>query len=295
MRVGMQGAPLVLVIWNTSHSIGAALAAIFCGYVIARTGNWRYCFFAPAIIGFAGVAFVVATLRDTPSSVGLPELPDTRTEIDENDSPEAFRSFVRKKVFLNPVIWLLAITDLFVYIVRFAILDWGPTFLQQRANPLSAELSGWTIGIFEIAGLLGMLAAGWISDKFFHSKTHRVCAVEMLLTGACMLALHLLPDTASPVLVLVLLALAGFFLYGPQALLGVTASKQATKKAASSALGIIGIMSYVSVLVTGVGLGWYSDHFGWGSLYLLMAGVSVVGFVFIAVLWNIKDDGYIHD
>ena len=28
-------------------------------------------------------------------------------------------------------------------------------------------------------------------------------------------------------------------------------------------LGIIGIMSYVSVIFTGAGLGWYSDHFGW--------------------------------
>ena len=260
-------------VWNTSHSIGAALAAVFCGYIIARTGNWRYCFFAPAAIGFVGVLFIVLTLRDTPSSVGLPDLPDTKTEIDNDDTPEAFRAFVKK----------------------FAVLDWGPTFLQQREVPLSPELAGWTIGIFEIAGLLGMLAAGWISDHFFHSKTHRVCAVEMLLTGACLLILHLVRDTASPVVILLLLALAGFFLYGPQALLGVTASKQATKKAASSALGIIGIMSYVSVIFTGAGLGWYSDHFGWDSLYLLMAGVSAVGFIFVAVLWNIKDDGYLKE
>ncbi|MBP5374594.1 MAG: MFS transporter [Bacteroidales bacterium] len=280
-------------VWNTSHSIGAALAAVFCGYIIASTGNWRYCFFIPAAIGFLGVVFIVATLRDTPSSVGLPDLPGTKTEIDGDDSPDAFRSFVRKKVFLNPVIWMLALTDLFVYIVRFAILDWGPTFLQQRELPLSPELAGWTIGIFEIAGLLGMLASGWISDKLFNSKTHRVCAVEMLLCGACLLVLHFVRNSASPVLILVLLALAGFFLYGPQALLGVTASKQATKKAASSALGIIGIMSYVSVIFTGAGLGWYSDKFGWDSLYLLMAGVSVLGFVSVALLWNIKDDGYI--
>ena len=134
-----------------------------------------------------------------------------------------------------------------------------------------------------------------MSDKFFKSKSHRVVAVEMLLTGACLLALHLVRNTASPVVILILLALSGFFLYGPQALIGVTASKQATKKAASSALGIIGIMSYVSVIFTGAGLGWYSDHFGWDSLYLLMAGVSVVGFIFVVVLWNIKDDGYVSD
>ena len=183
-------------IWNTSHSIGAALAAVFCGYIIARTGNWRYCFFAPAAIGFLGVVFIVLTLRDTPSSVGLPDLPGTKTELDDNDTPEAFRAFVRKKVFLNPVIWMLALTDLFVYIVRFAILDWGPTFLQQREVPLSPQLAGWTIGIFEIAGCLGMLSAGWITDHWFHSRGQQVCVIEMVLTGVCLLAIHLLPEGA---------------------------------------------------------------------------------------------------
>ena len=140
-----------------------------------------------------------------------------------------------------------------------------------------------------------MLCAGWISDRFFGGKTHRMCAVEMFLVAICLLALHLLPATASPVAVLALLATAGFFLYGPQALLAVTATKQATKKAASSAVGLIGFMSYVSVIFTGAGLGWYSDHFGWDSLFILMAGVAVVGGVIVATLWNIRNDGYIHE
>ena len=75
----------------------------------------------------------------------------------------------------------------------------------------------------------------------------------------------------------------------------MTAAKHATKKAASSALGIIGLMSYLSVVITGAGLGWFSDHFGWDHLFILMAGFAVVGGILLAVLWNIKDDGYIHE
>ena len=143
-------------IWNTSHSAGAAIVSVICGYIIATTGDWRYCFWLPAAIAATGVAFVIITLRDTPKSVGLPELENTKTELDDNDSSEAFRAFLRKKVFRNPIIWVLAVTDLFVYVVRFAILDWGPTFLQDRAVPLSPELAGWTLAIFEIAGCAGM-------------------------------------------------------------------------------------------------------------------------------------------
>ena len=282
-------------IWNTSHSIGAAIVSVFCGYIIAKTGNWRYCFFFPSAVAAFGVIFIILTLRDTPSSVGLPELENTRTELDEDDSPAAFRAFIRKRVFRSPIVWCLAVTDLFVYIVRFAVLDWGPMFLQQKENPLSPQLSGWTIGIFEVAGCIGMLCAGWMSDRFFKGKSHRVCAVEMFLVALCMIALHLLPSDSSPVLVLVLLALAGFFVYGPQAMLGVTAVKHATKKAASTAVGLIGLMSYGSVIFTGVGLGWFSDHFGWDNLFLLMTVVAIIGGLIVAALWNISDDGYLHE
>lgn len=282
-------------IWNTSHSIGAAIVSVFCGYIIAKTGNWRYCFIFPSAVAAIGVIFIILTLRDTPSSVGLPELENTKTELDDDDSPAAFRAFIRKRVFRSPIVWCLAITDLFVYIVRFAVLDWGPMFLQQRENPLSPQLSGWTIGIFEVAGCIGMLCAGWMSDRFFKGKSHRVCAVEMFLVALCMIALHFLPKNSSPVLVLILLALAGFFVYGPQAMLGVTAVKHATKKAASTAVGLIGLMSYGSVLFTGVGLGWFSDHFGWDNLFLLMTVVAIIGGLIVAALWNISDDGYIHE
>lgn len=282
-------------VWNTSHSIGAGAVSVLCGYLIASTGDWRMCFWVPSVIGALGVFFILMTLCDSPSSVGLPELPNTKTELDEDNSSKAFKSFIRKKVFLNPIIWMLALGDLFVYIVRFAILDWGPMFLQQREAPISPELAGWTICIFEVAGCAGMLCAGWISDHVFGGKAQRVCAIEMGLVAVCMAMLHFLPDGSSPIATLAILALAGFFLYGPQVLLGVTAFKQATKKAAATAVGLIGLMAYVSVLFTGVGLGWFSDRYGWGHLFILMAGVAVIGCIVIATLWNIRDDGYIHE
>lgn len=282
-------------IWNTSHSVGAAIVSVICGYIIANTGDWRYCFWLPAAIAATGVVFVIITLRDTPKSVGLPELENTKTELDDNDSPEAFRAFLRKKVFRNPIIWVLAVTDLFVYVVRFAILDWGPTFLQDRAVPLSPQLAGWTLAIFEIAGCVGMLCAGWVSDKFFDGKSHRMCVVEMFLVAICMAILQFIPADTNSVVVLILLALSGFFIYGPQALLGVVATKQATKRAASSAVGLIGFMSYLSVIITGAGLGWFSDTFGWDYLFILMAGFALVGGIIVTSLWNIKDDGYIHE
>lgn len=273
-------------IWNTSHSVGAFIVAVICGYLT----SWQLCFWVPAAIAFVGIFFIIITLRDTPKSVGLPELPKVKGELDEeeNKDPKAFRKFLMKKVFLNPVIWILAVTDLFVYIVRFAILDWGPSMLDSMG--MSQNLTGWTVAIFEVSGCAGMLCAGYISDKFFKSRSQRVCAIEMALVAVCLIGLHFLQDAQQPILFLIVLALAGFLIYGPQALLGVTAANIATKKAASSAVGLIGFMSYLSTIVTGIGFGYLADKFGgWGWIFITMGGLAVVGTVLIAALWGMRE------
>lgn len=318
-------------IWNTSHSIGAGIVSVLCGAIIggmglnmagdpdvvgriaghlgraaddpvvlqaaSHVGAWQWCFWIPAIIGAVGVFFIIITLRDTPSSVGLPELQGTKTELDNNDSGEEYRKFVRRKVLASPVVWTLAICDLFVYIVRFAVLDWGPKFLQQGESALSPQLAGWTIAIFEVAGCAGMIFAGWATDKLMGSKGQRMCFIEMMITAACLVGLWLLPK-GHPIAMLILLAVAGFFLYGPQALLGVVASNHVTKKAASSAVGLIGLMSYVSTIFTGFGVGLLSNLFHdgfWNNLFLIMGGVAIVGGLVVLPLWNMKEDGYLHE
>ncbi|HZI32971.1 MAG TPA: MFS transporter, partial [Candidatus Binatia bacterium] len=66
-------------IWNISHSIGASLIVILCGYLAVH--NWRLCFFVPAGIALACSLFLLRRLPDTPESVGLPEVEGTRARL----------------------------------------------------------------------------------------------------------------------------------------------------------------------------------------------------------------------
>ena len=68
--------PVKMSIWNTSHSIGAGLIVILCGYL--ATKNWRLCFFVPAGLAALCAVFLWFTIPDTPTSVGLPEVEGTR-------------------------------------------------------------------------------------------------------------------------------------------------------------------------------------------------------------------------
>ena len=169
------------VVENTAsitEKMDAASAEAYVTNALQHVGAWQWTFWVPAAIAVLGVIFIIVTLRDTPKSVGLPELEGTKTQLDEHDSSEEFKAFLRKKVFLNPMIWGLAVADFFVYIVRFAVLDWGPTFLQESRG-LSSSMAGWTVAIFEVCGITGMLLAGWISDKFFGGRAQRTCVFCM--------------------------------------------------------------------------------------------------------------------
>ena len=316
-------------IWNTSHSIGAGLAGVLCGVIIMATmgvdmsgnaeivqtiaanlgespesaeviakaqhyGAWKWAFIIPGIIAAAGVFITTWILRDTPKSVGLPELEEGGEKKDEPQESQAeISAFIRKHVWQNPVIWGLALADFFVYIIRFAVLDWGPTFLQEHCG-MTAGWAASTVIIFELFGVVGMLAAGWISDKLFNGRASRTCLFCMLGALVAVIGfIGLQKADASPVVLLFVLALAGAFIYGPQALIGVIASNHATRKASATANGIIGFVSYVSVLVSGWGFGKIADsQYGWNGVFIAMVAMAIIGALIFVPMWKMKRDAY---
>ena len=120
-------------IWNISHSLGAGLIVVLCGFVLVPMG-WRYCFLVPAGIAMACALWLWFTLPDTPPSVGLPEVEGTQTREPPPESGAEFRAFLMQAVFRNKYIWLVSVTNFFVYILRYAVLDWGPTLLHEAKH-----------------------------------------------------------------------------------------------------------------------------------------------------------------
>ncbi|MDR1724619.1 MAG: MFS transporter [Tannerella sp.] len=285
-------------VWNTSHSIGAGLVVILCGYIMGNmgvgenhVGAWKWCFWIPAGISFVGAIMLFVFLRDTPSTVGLPELPGTETKKDESEKSAETKAFLRKKVFGNPLIWILGVANFFVYIVRFSVLDWGPTLLKQSKN-VSMESAGWIVALFEIAGIIGMLVAGWATDRYLKGRAHRTCVFCMLGTLIFVLIFWQLPSDAPVWMLFATLCATGFFIYGPQALIGIAAANQATKKAAATANGLTGMFGYASTAVSGVGFGYIAQHYGWNLAYITIIVMAFIGMGVFMLMWNAKADGY---
>ncbi|HET6407147.1 MAG TPA: MFS transporter, partial [Chthoniobacteraceae bacterium] len=232
-------------IWNTSHSIGAGLVVVLCGYLVVY--DWRLCFFVPAAFALLGSVYLWYRLADTPESVGLPELDGTRSPARSDENRTEFKAFVWKKVFCNKYIWLVGIANFFVYTVRYSILDWGPTFLTESKD-VKLTHAGWMVAAFEISGVFGMLLGGWLTDRVFGGRGSRACLFYMAATGLSIFLFWKAP-AHSAFLSTSLLCAAGFFIYGPQALIGIIGANLATKRAAGTAAGFTGIFGYASTVL----------------------------------------------
>ncbi len=290
-------------IWNSSHSIGAGLVSMLCGTLILQKFSysaWQWCFFIPAILAIAGSVMLLLTLKDTPASVGLPD-PESMDENapskadvqveDPSFTEKVYRRLVSKMVFRNPVIWILAITNFCVYVIRFTILDWGSTFLTQDRG-LTIQAASTVVAASELAGgIVGTLIAGWATDRFFKSRSQRTCLIGLLGATLCFLLFWLTPKGMNGLAVTCII-MASFFVYMPQALIGIACSNQATKRVAASANGLAGIFGYASTTVSGLMFGYLAEHFGWNSVFEVAIVFGVIGVILFAFIWNAPSDGY---
>jgi OPA family glycerol-3-phosphate transporter-like MFS transporter/OPA family sugar phosphate sensor protein UhpC-like MFS transporter len=284
-------------IWNMSHGIGAAVVAVLCGYLVSWYGDWRLCFFVPAGIAVVVSGLLLIFLRDTPQSVGLPPVEGTATiegegaELTANAAPaRPFREVLVEKVFRNKYIWILSLANFFVYTIRYAVFDWGPTMLKESKG-LTLAHAGWMMAGFEVAGLVGALLTGWLTDRLFRGRGARMCVFCMIGCTAAVALFWATPKGHIVISTLTLMA-AGFFVYGPQALVGICAANLATKEAAATAVGLTGLFGYASGLLSGWGMGWTVQHYGWDRAFVALLGMACAGIVLFLAAWPAPRDGY---
>lgn len=300
-------------IWNASHSIGAGLVVALCGWLLSRFGYgaWQLCFAVPASLALVGAIALYAALRDTPESVGLPPVEEIeRMEAEEDGNADIgmknlksssvelngkqLSAFINRMVFKNPIIWILSVGNFFVYIIRFLVLEWGTSFLTQYKGLEIGQAASIVAASELIGGVFGTIVAGWFTDKFMKSRAIRTCLICILASTLCLFIFWCTPDDCSWLLSALLLIGSAFFIYGPQALLGISMSQYATKRAAASANGISGAFGYVAPLVSGVGFGAIADNpnLGWNAVFVVAMVCGLAGAALFAFLWNLPANGY---
>jgi OPA family glycerol-3-phosphate transporter-like MFS transporter len=274
--------------WNIAHNVGGGLTGLIAAYSTAWMG-WRYAFYVPGVLALLCAVYLLLRLRDTPQSVGLPAIEAYKKDAPpgerEREEELPTRELLVRYILKNRYLWLFAAANFFVYIARYSLLDWGPTFLKETKHA-SIEQGGFSTAVFEFAGIFSTILMGWLSDKAGGRRGMISLLCMAPVFGAFAGILYTPPGHLW--LDLTLFGIVGFFVYPPVMLLGVTGLDFTSKKAVGAAAGFIGLFGYLGRTVQGKALGWIAGNYGWKPA---LEGVLAAAFLSILILsftWRLR-------
>jgi len=290
-----------MALWNVAHNVGGGLVGPIAILGVAIFADWHAILYTHGILSLIVVAFILLTVRDTPQSQGLPPIEEHR-----KDYPKTFdydsthekefssREIFFENVFNNKLLWTIALANAFVYLVRYGVLDWAPTYLGEVKN-FSFDDSSWAYALYEWAGIPGTLLCGWMSDRLFRGRRAPVSMIYMFLTGICV-AVYWFNPPGNPGVDIAMLISIGFLIYGPVMLIGVHALDLVPKKAAGTAAGFTGLFGYVGgAVAANVVIGALVDAAGWDAGFLLIVSACVAAMILISLTWKAEREVLLGD
>lgn len=251
-------------VWNTAHNIGSSSMSwlagiggavlIACG--VSEAESWRGAFIIPSIAALAVAGLCWWFIRDTPESCGLPSIDKYRKDFsgakakkgEENKIP--FKTLFVDYVLKNKMLWFIGLANILVYLVRYGISDWLPIYLLDEYG-IEKAVSKNLYAYHMIAAIPGTLLAGWLSSKFFQGRCAPVNVICMLVTavGAFIYwkaeALAAMLGVDPLTMITTALAITGFGVYGPVAMISIQAIAIVPKNAAGTAAGFMGLLGYL--------------------------------------------------
>ncbi len=275
-------------VWNLAHNIGGGLMGPLAILGVAIFADWQSKLYFPAFVALGVVVLAYILIRDTPQACGLPNIEkyknDYPTTYSENDEVElSAKEIFFKYIFSNRLLWAIAIANAFVYLIRYGVLDWAPTYLDE-VKGFSLEEVGWAYFAYEWGAIPGTLLAGYLSDKVFNGKRAPVSIIYMILVT---ISIYFYWQSSSVTVLVIALTAIGFLIYGPVMLIGVHALDLVPKKAAGTAAGLTGLFGYMGGSVfANIALGFIVDKYSWDAGFEVLLLGSVLAIVFIALAWR---------
>jgi len=285
----------VMGLWCTNFAIGGLVAGVVAG-LAAEYGGWRMAFFLPAaLLAAIGIAFAAVQV-DRPEAVGLPALERTTTPSDTvlifgervtADREESWRTILA--VITSPTVLVIAMVYLFVKPLRYLLMFWAPVYLHERLGSGLAE-SGLLGGLFDLAGPVGIVAGGWVSDRLYATRRFPVMALTLTAAGLALAGLAWMPSTrlAQGGMLFVI----GLLIYVPDSLAsGVAAIDFGTPRGAATAAGMINGCGSIGGVVGGTLPGLIAatradGQTPWNEMFTALAVGLIAAGMAVTPLWN---------
>jgi len=284
-------------VWSTAHSIGEGLTFLAVGSLVAAAG-WQWGFWGPGVIGIVTAIGCYLLIQDRPRTMGLPAVADWKNDHYAEAPKDSARTVIglQFSILKIPAIWVLALASATTYVTRYAINSWGVLYMQEERG-FSLPMAGTLLMVSTVAGIVGAIGFGVVSDKIFNARrapANLIFAILELIG----LGLIFFGPTNLPVLI------TGMVLFGMgltglvTSLGGLFAVDIAPKRVAGAAMGVIGIFSYIGAAAQEQVSGLLIDRgmtmvdgvrtYDFGPAIWFWIGSSVISMLLAASLWRTK-------
>lgn len=274
-------------IWSSAHNAGSFICvAIVQLAVFLFSGSIPAVFYTASVISFIICILILLLGADRPKAVGLPDI-STYTgdkvildngQVSTSDQTDlSITQIFIKYILKNKLVWAVTLTSMSLYLVRYGIQSWIPSYLVQNKgfNPAAAK---WVIGIFELASVPGVIVIGAISDalKGRRATVSIVCVIGMLLCLTCYFF------SSNHTVIIVALIIMGNLIYAPLTLVGLMINEVVPKFAVGASTGFMGFFQYIfgETLATAL-IGILVDRFGWIASNTVLYVASIVAVLFL--------------
>lgn len=259
----------VMGLWTTNYQVGGILATALATFILVRWG-WRAAFVGPAAWVTLIAILIYMLLIERPEDRGLPPVEAATANTTAAASTGAAAAEEKTpslaELLRLPVLWALGGSYFGLKMIRYSLLFWLPFYLKQHLHYSEGE-AGYRSMAFEIGGVAGSIAVGWLSDRYFRTRRLRLAVPLLFVLGGALLAYQILGG-AGIALNAAILATVGFLLFGPDSLLSGTMAQDLGGRAATGRVaGIINGMGSVGAIFSPVLVAQFTKHLGWDALF----------------------------
>lgn len=207
------------VIMDCGGPLGAALGGIIIAYMIAILGSWRLVF---GIIGVLTVLLGIVTwkyLRDNPQEHKSVNEKELKIILEEKNNEQLTTNSADEKASVGLGITIRSLVAILFgraawAMMFFGLLTWGPSYLAQARGFDIKGVGNATFIIF-LCGSIGSLCGGFFSDSLIKRGISQRLAVKgvLMVSGlSTLIAFSCLPSMNNPVVAIITLSIAAFFL-----------------------------------------------------------------------------------
>ncbi|XP_030077667.1 glucose-6-phosphate exchanger SLC37A4 isoform X1 [Microcaecilia unicolor] len=282
---------------NLAGSVGPIIATMTASY------SWRSTLAVSGLICVGAAFLCLILIQNEPADVGLSNIePEPKKEKKGSATDDS----TLKEFLFSPYLWVLSGAYLVVFGVKTCCTDWGQLFLIQEKGQ-SALVGSSYMSALEVGGLVGSIAAGYLSDRAVARVGLRIYGnprhglLISMMAGMAM-SMYLFRITVTPdsskegglwtvavhpfaavlglpeqeLWILTLGAIFGFSSYGPIALFGVIANESAPANLCGTSHAIVALSANIGGFLAGLPFSTIAKYYSWDIAFWVAEVTCVI-------------------